>query len=65
TAWHTAGRSYCSQSEEVITFGLGGAAQADEIEVRWPSGKTSTARGVAAGSRLTLREAEAAAASGA
>jgi hypothetical protein len=65
TAWHTSGRSYCSQAEAVLTFGLGGAAQADEIEVRWPSGKASVARGVAAGSRLTVREAEATPASGA
>lgn len=32
------GSSYCSQSELTATFGLGGDAMVDSLEVRWPSG---------------------------
>jgi hypothetical protein len=59
TAWSHAGSSYLSQSENVITFGLGDLASADEIVVTWPSGKVGRVRDVAAGSRLTLTEADA------
>lgn len=34
------GGSYLSQHEPVLTFGLGQAAKADQVTVRWPSGKT-------------------------
>ena len=32
------GRSYLSDSERVLTFGLGTAARVEELEVRWPGG---------------------------
>jgi hypothetical protein len=59
TSWCRAGHSYCSQSENVLTFGLGDAAVADEITVTWPSGKTSKLTNVAAGSKIVVKEAEA------
>ena len=59
TAWARAAHSYASQSENVLTFGLGDAAAASEITVHWPSGKTTTVPDVAAGSRITVREADA------
>jgi hypothetical protein len=31
-------RGYLSQSELVVTFGLGGSERADEITVIWPDG---------------------------
>jgi hypothetical protein len=31
-------RSYCSQSELPVTFGLGGAEKIDQIKIRWPDG---------------------------
>ena len=34
----TSGSSYASQSELVITFGLGTAIRAEEVEVIWPAG---------------------------
>jgi tetratricopeptide (TPR) repeat protein len=34
--------SYLSQSSQTLHFGLGGAAQADSLEVRWPAGTTQT-----------------------
>lgn len=57
--WLRSGHSYGSQSENVLTFGLGEARTADEVEVGWPSGKRSVVRDVPAGSTITLREAEA------
>jgi hypothetical protein len=62
TAWARSAHSYCSQSAKILTFGLGGATQAETLEVAWPSGKLSRLSGVAAGSRVTVREADAAAA---
>jgi hypothetical protein len=40
----------------VLTFGLGAAAQADAIEVRWPSGQTDTLKNVRADQIITLKE---------
>jgi enediyne biosynthesis protein E4 len=50
------GGSYCSQSELPATFGLGGAAQAGPLEVRWPSGTVDTLAGVAAGEVVVVEE---------
>jgi len=33
------GSSYLSQSELVLTFGLGGATKTESVEVQWPSGQ--------------------------
>jgi hypothetical protein len=43
------GSSYLSQSERILTFGLGKAARADSVEVRWPSGQVDRLSNVAAG----------------
>lgn len=40
--------SYLSQNDLRIHFGLGKATKADLIEIRWPSGKTETLKGVPA-----------------
>ncbi len=37
-----AGNSYCSQSELVLTFGLGNANTVDQVDVIWPSGAKAT-----------------------
>jgi hypothetical protein len=50
------GGSYESASELVLTFGLGAAAQADALEVRWPSGQTDTLKNVRADQIITLKE---------
>jgi hypothetical protein len=50
------GSSYLSASEKILTFGLGGAAKIDALEVRWPDGATETLRDVPGGSRLRLEE---------
>ncbi|MHB8736105.1 MAG: CRTAC1 family protein, partial [Terriglobales bacterium] len=33
------GSSYCSSSELPVTFGLGPAGAADQVEIHWPSGQ--------------------------
>jgi hypothetical protein len=50
------GSGYLSSSELVLTFGLGKAGQADEIELRWPSGQVDKLSRVAAGQTITVKE---------
>jgi hypothetical protein len=50
------GSSYLSQSELVLTFGLGGAAKADSIELQWPSGQLDKLSNVSAGQTVTVQE---------
>jgi enediyne biosynthesis protein E4 len=50
------GSSYCSQSMLRRHFGLGAATEADEIEVRWPSGIIDRMRNVRTNQRITVRE---------
>jgi enediyne biosynthesis protein E4 len=53
---------YLSQNGPVETFGLGGRAIADTVEVRWPSGARDVRIGVRANRRLEIVEGEAVAA---
>jgi hypothetical protein len=41
TAEVSAGGGYLSQQSPTLGFGLGPAARAESIEVRWPDGKSS------------------------
>lgn len=50
------GSSYLSASELLLTFGLGSAAHADAIEIRWPSGQVDKLEKVAAGQTITVQE---------
>lgn len=50
------GGSYLSSSELVLTAGLGQRTQADEVEIRWPSGQVDRLRSVAAGRTIHVRE---------
>src|SRR5262249_27208976 len=56
--WSTVktGSSYCSQSELLLTFGLGAATRATSIEVTWPSGRVETFAGAPAGQTVTVQE---------
>ncbi len=58
TNWQTvrSGSSYCSQSELTLTFGLGNAAQAETVEITWPSGQHDTLRNLKANATYTLEE---------
>ena len=51
-----AARSYLSQVELPLTFGLGDAAQVDELTVRWPSGSEQTWGTLEADHMIVLRE---------
>jgi enediyne biosynthesis protein E4 len=50
------GSSYLSQSELVLTFGLGRKTSANLIEVQWPSGQVDRLSSVSAGQTVTLEE---------
>jgi hypothetical protein len=50
------GSGYLSANEMVLTFGLGQRTQADDIELRWPSGQVDHLSKVAAGQTITVRE---------
>ena len=50
------GSSYCSQSELPLTFGLGTAANASAVRVRWPSGRVDSIGQIAANQAITIQE---------
>jgi hypothetical protein len=50
------GGSYLSQNDLRVHFGLGSSESADEIEIRWPGGKTTRLENVAADQFLTIAE---------
>jgi hypothetical protein len=51
-----AGSSYLGQSDLRQHFGLGHAAQADRLEIRWPSGQTETIANIQANQMVTVTE---------
>jgi hypothetical protein len=51
----SAGYSFLSSGSKSLFFGLGDAKRADRVTIRWPSGKVSDLRDVAAG-KLVFRE---------
>jgi hypothetical protein len=50
------GSSYLSQSELVVTFGLGQQEKADSVEVQWPSGQVDKLSNINAGQTVTVQE---------
>jgi enediyne biosynthesis protein E4 len=50
------GSSYLSQSELVLTFGLGNKSKVDAIEVQWPSGQVDHVAQTAADQTITVEE---------
>jgi enediyne biosynthesis protein E4 len=50
------GGSYYSHNSFTLDFGLGAAAQADRIEVRWPNGRIQEWKAVAAGQTVKIVE---------
>lgn len=51
-----AGSSYLSQSDLRVHFGMGQAARADRLEIRWPSGATEALQDIDANQILTITE---------
>jgi hypothetical protein len=56
--WKTvhSGSSYLSQSELVLTFGLGSKTTADNLEIEWPSGQIDRLSSVSSGQTITVEE---------
>ena len=50
------GSSYLSQSELVLTFGMGAATKAEAVEVQWPSGQVDKIASLAADQTITVQE---------
>jgi hypothetical protein len=50
------GSSYLSQSELVLTFGLGARTTAEAVEIQWPSGQIDRLSNVSAGQTVTVQE---------
>jgi hypothetical protein len=50
------GSSYLSQSELVLTFGLGKKTKVGSVQIEWPSGKTEKLTTVAADQTITVEE---------
>jgi hypothetical protein len=50
------GSSYLSQSELVLTFGLGAQTKADSVEIQWPSGQVDKLSNLNAGQTVTVEE---------
>src|SRR5262249_5336102 len=50
------GSSYLSQSELVLTFGLGQQQKADSVEIQWPSGQIDKLSSINAGQTITVQE---------
>ena len=52
------GSSYLSASELILTFGLAQNAQADSLEVRWPSGQIDKLSNIPTGQTITITESQ-------
>jgi len=52
----SSGSSYLSSSELILTFGLATHAQADAIDLYWPSGQTDHLTNIAANQIVTVKE---------
>jgi hypothetical protein len=50
------GSSYLSQSELVLTFGLGAQIKADNLEIQWPSGQVDKLSSINGGQTVTVEE---------
>jgi hypothetical protein len=53
---HRCGEGYASQHSNTLVIGIGETQEADSLTVTWPSGRTSTAGPVPAGSLVTAYE---------
>jgi hypothetical protein len=50
------GSSYLSQSELVLTFGLGSTTNVSQVEVQWPSGRIDKLLDIGADQLITIKE---------
>jgi hypothetical protein len=54
--WIRSGSSYCSASDLVAWFGLGAAAKADRVTLRWPSGTVQTLKDLPVNREILVEE---------
>ena len=54
---HRCGDGFAAQNSATLLIGIGKAAAAEEVRVRWPSGKVTAVGTVPAGSTVTVEEA--------
>jgi hypothetical protein len=52
------GSSFLSQSELVLTFGMGSKTKADTVEINWPSGQVDKLSNISTGQTVTIQEAK-------
>ena len=52
------GSSYLSQSELVLTFGMGSKTKADTVEIDWASGQVDKLANISTGQTITVQEAK-------
>jgi len=50
------GSSYCSQSENVLTFGLGQSVDVDRVEVVWPGGQRQVVQGAEPNREILIQQ---------
>jgi len=50
------GTSYCSASDQRILFGLGSHTRVESVQVKWPSGSTSSLQDISADRYLNIKE---------
>lgn len=50
------GGSFCSQNDLRLHFGLGTGTQADEVEIKWPSGRREVIKNVSGDRYLVVKE---------
>lgn len=50
------GEGYNAQNSRTVLIGIGAAPEVPRLEIRWPSGRTTEVRNVAAGTLLTVFE---------
>lgn len=52
-------RGFISTSSDILQFGLGKSASADQVQIQWPDGKVQTLENVPANQRIVLKYSEA------
>jgi hypothetical protein len=50
------GQSYLSAPEKTLTFGLGGAAKIDTLQIRWPDGTVENYRDLPGGTPVVITQ---------
>ena len=52
----SSGEGFSIQNSRTVNIGLGDFTQIDELEIRWPGGKTTVKKGIVGGTTLEIHE---------